>query len=137
MKYQILALSSLLSIASAHFKLNYPTTIGFSDDDEGTGPCGSFDPTSRMSVTNFDLDMAPISLTSTHPAATWVIRGALLNNTNEFVTLMGTVEQDSMGDYCTQAAVVPEKWAGQDGIIQVVQKATDGFLYQVCFFFLT
>jgi hypothetical protein len=32
----------LASQASAHFLLNYPPTIGFSDDDEGTAPCGSF-----------------------------------------------------------------------------------------------
>jgi len=134
MKYstQLIALSSFLTLASAHFTLNYPATIGFSDDDEGTGPCGSFDPTSRKNVTNFNLDMTPISVTSTHPAATWVVRGALLNNTNEFVTLMNTVNQESMGNYCTQSAVVPDAWAGKDGIIQVVQKATDGFLYQVC-----
>lgn len=27
---------------SAHFLLHYPATVGFSDDDEGTAPCGGF-----------------------------------------------------------------------------------------------
>jgi len=32
----------LASSSSAHFLLNFPPTIGFSDDDETTAPCGGF-----------------------------------------------------------------------------------------------
>lgn len=37
-------LALLATSANAHFLLNYPTSIGFSDDDEGTAPCGGFTP---------------------------------------------------------------------------------------------
>jgi len=34
--------AALLSHSWAHFLLNYPPTIGFDDDLEGTAPCGSY-----------------------------------------------------------------------------------------------
>lgn len=51
---KVCLLALLASQSSAHFLLNYPTTIGFSDDDEGTAPCGSFTPDfSKDTVTDF------------------------------------------------------------------------------------
>jgi hypothetical protein len=38
----LLSLSALTELTTAHFLLNYPPTLGFSDDNEGIGPCGGF-----------------------------------------------------------------------------------------------
>lgn len=49
--------------ATAHFLLNYPATIGFSDDDEGTAPCGSFTVDfSTDNVTDFHVDSDVIAV---------------------------------------------------------------------------
>ena len=35
-----LTFQALVNIAVAHFILNYPPSLGFIDDTEGTAPCG-------------------------------------------------------------------------------------------------
>ncbi len=52
----------------AHFHLNYPTTIGFDDDAEGTAPCGSFTVDfSTDNVTDFHVDSDVIAVVSFSP----------------------------------------------------------------------
>ena len=40
----LLCLAAAVSQTSAHFLLNYPSTIGFDDSLEADAPCGSFTP---------------------------------------------------------------------------------------------
>lgn len=60
-----LAVLALATSSSAHFLLNYPPTIGFSDDDEGTAPCGNFAVDfSKDNVTDFHVDSDVIAVVS-------------------------------------------------------------------------
>ncbi|KAK6335738.1 hypothetical protein TWF730_003116 [Orbilia blumenaviensis] len=120
----------LLPFASSHFLLNTPPTIGFSDDDEGVYPCGSFDATNRKTVTDFPIAGIPISVTSTHPEDTWFFRAALLNDTENWVDLLPAILQQGTGDFCNPIVAGPAAWEGEDGVVQIVASAPDGFLFQ-------
>jgi len=129
-KSLLLSVLNLLPLASCHFLLNFPPTIGFDDDKEGTYPCGSFDITSRENVTDYPIGGSPIALVSTHPQATWEFRAALLNDTDNWTNILPVILQNGQGDFCPTGITIPSAWEGQDGVIQVVQDAADGFLYQ-------
>ncbi|KAK6343147.1 hypothetical protein TWF718_008520 [Orbilia javanica] len=120
----------LVPFTTAHFLLNSPPTIGFSDDEESTYPCGSFDVTSRKTVTDFPIAGLPISVTSTHPEDTWFFRAALLNDTENWVNLLPAIMQQGTGDFCNPSVPGLAAWEGEDAVIQIVASAPDGFLFQ-------
>ena len=131
-------LTILVSQSSAHFYLNYPPTIGFDDDLESEAPCGSFTVDfSKDNVTNFHVGGDNIALTSIHPMATWLFRATLDQTATKgnWTTLLPPVSQAGLGDYCERDVTVPSTWAGQKGVIGIVQDAPDGILYQVSFNF--
>jgi hypothetical protein len=115
----------------AHFLLRSPTTVGFDDDKEGTAPCGGFNPPFK-SPSNFHVGGDAIALTSTHPTANWLFRASLdTKAAGGFIDLLPAVSQASLGGFCEPDITVPSSWAGKSGILQIVQDAVDGTLYQV------
>lgn len=127
----ILFLLTILSLSWAHFLLNYPATIGFSDDNEGSAPCGGF-PVSFSNTTVFHVGGDAIALTSTHPQAEWLFRATLDKTASgNWTDLLPAISQTALGSFCETGVTVPTAWAGQQGIIQIVQNAADGALYQV------
>jgi len=123
---------AMISPSAAHFMLNYPPTIGFDDSLEGTPPCGSFTVMfSTDNVTDFHVGGNAIAVTSIHPQATWLFRATLdLNATTNWTSLLPAIQQTGLGDYCEPDVTVPSSWAGQKGVIGVVQDAPDGILFQ-------
>ena len=127
-------LGSLIKFASAHFYLNHPPTIGFDDALEASAPCGSFPVDfSKDNVTDFHVGGDYIALTSIHPVATWLFRATLDQSAlpSNWTSLLPTIQQQGLGDYCEPSVQVPQSFAGQKGVIGVVQDAPDGILYQV------
>ena len=130
----ILSVSLLITAASAHFTLNFPPAIGFSEDDESSGPCGGFKATDRSKkVTDFPISGSSIAVLTTHPSVEYEFRAALLNDTDNFKSILpGLVSQKGMGDLCEPGVAIPEEWEGEDGVIQVVHRAKgEPFLFQV------
>lgn len=122
---------ALISTASAHFLLPYPNSAGFDDDNEGIAPCGGFAVT-YDNATDFHVDGDSIALVSTHPTADWLIRATLDQTAfSGYQNLLLSFVQTGLGAFCETGVKVNSSWAGQKGVIQVVQDATDGFLYQV------
>lgn len=122
----------LLGHSYAHFLLNYPNTIGFDDDNEGIAPCGGFNVT-FSNTTNFHVGGDAIAVTSTHPAAEFLYRATLDKTTSaNWTDLLPVVGETGLGAFCERNVELPSTWAGQQGIIQVVQKGPDGILFQVC-----
>ncbi|KAG4422989.1 hypothetical protein IFR04_003901 [Cadophora malorum] len=122
----------LVSQTSAHFLMNYPESIGFSDDSEGTGPCGSFtvdfatDP-----VTEFHVGGDTIALRSTHPDTKWLFRATLGSaDAGNWTALSQVIQQSALGSFCRSDIVVPESFAGQNGTLGVAANGPDGILYQ-------
>jgi hypothetical protein len=130
-KASLLAAFIALTQVNAHFLLNYPESAGFSDDDEGTSPCGGFEAT-KGKKTDFFVGGDSVALTSTHPAAVWLFRATLDTTAgSNFTTLLPAVLQDSLGNFCEKTITVPSDFAGKSGVVQIIQSATDGLLYQV------
>ena len=131
--YKSIALLALLPSAFAHFVLNYPVSLGFDDDAEGTGPCGGFEITfNETRDTNVSVGGFATTSKTTHPQANWLFR-ATLSTAEPFnwTNIVPVVQQYGLGDFCLQNLTVPESFAGQRGVIQVIQNAVDGNLYQV------
>jgi hypothetical protein len=125
--------ATFISHSTAHFLLNYPPTIGFDDALEATPPCGSFTlDFSTDNVTNFSVGGDSLAMTSIHPKATWLFRATLNQNASgNWTDLLPAIVQTGLGDYCERDVMVPSSFAGSKGVIQVVQDAPDGILYQV------
>src|SRR5271155_4878136 len=125
--------ASFITQSAAHFLLNYPPTIGFDDDLEGTAPCGSFTVDfSSDNVTDFHVAGDSLAMVSIHPQATWLFRATLdITASGNWTNLLPAILQTGLGDYCEQDVTVPASFAGSKGVIQVVQDAPDGILYQV------
>jgi len=123
----------LIDQSRAHFLLNYPPTIGFHDSLEVSAPCGSFTVDfSKDNVTDFHVNGDSLAMTSIHPMATWLFRATLDQTAaGNWTDLLPAVVQTGLGDYCETNITVPATWAGSKGVIQVVQDAPDGILYQV------
>lgn len=128
----ILSLAVLTQRSTAHFLLNYPPTLGFSDDMEGTGPCGSFPVVFNSSDVQVQVGGFPIALTSTHPEADWLFRATLSpNEPFNWTNLLPVVHETGLGDFCIPNFTVPAEFVGQSGLLQIMQDAADGVLYQV------
>jgi hypothetical protein len=126
-------MAAFIGQSTAHFYLNYPTTIGFDDSLEGLPPCGSFSVDfSTDNITNFHVGGDSLAMTSIHPQATWLFRATLDKTASgNWTDLLPAIVQTGLGDYCEPDVLVPASWAGSNGVIQVVQDAPDGILYQV------
>jgi len=125
--------ASFIGQSTAHFLLNYPPTIGFDDSLEATPPCGSFTVDfSTDNVTDFHVGGDSLAMTSIHPKATWLFRATLDQTAmGNWTDLLPAIVQIGLGDYCERDVTVPASFAGSKGVIQVVQDAPDGILYQV------
>jgi hypothetical protein len=133
LQLQATLLSLILGLAqvNAHFLLNYPVTVGFNDDQEATAPCGGFS-VSFTNVTNFYVGGDSIALTSTHPASTGLFRATLDTTAGgNWSVLLPAIAQQTQGQFCEQGVMVPASFAGQKGVIQVIEDAVDGQLFQV------
>jgi hypothetical protein len=119
--------------ALGHFLLNYLPTIGFDDSLEGDSPCGSFTVDfTKDNVADFYVGGNAVAVTSIHPEATWLFRATLdTSAAGGWIALIPNVVQTGPGDYCEPALTAPSAWAGQKGVLGVVQDAPDGILYQV------
>jgi len=129
-------LSSLLlaSFGSAHFLLNWPSTVGFSDDSESTGPCGSFDVDfAKDNVSDFHVGGDTVYLTGTHPSTTFLFRATTNQKAagNWSNLLSGPIQVVGLGDNCQPQVPVPAGFAGSKGVLQIVADSPDGILYQV------
>ena len=122
----------LACTTSAHFLLNYPPTLGFDEKTEGESPCGEADIKFADNDTTIPIGGFPVALQSTHPQAQWLYRAttdqeAPFNWTN----IVPVVNQDGLGDFCLSALTLPDTFANNSGLIQVIQNAADGMLFQV------
>lgn len=73
----LLAIVAASQLVHSHFLLDYPATVGFDDDKEGTIPCGSFTPDFTKNVTAFHVGGDTIALTTIHATTQWLFRATL------------------------------------------------------------
>ena len=128
----LLPLPALAGLSTAHFLLYYPPTLGFNDDNEGIGPCGGFPVVFNSSDVQVQAGGFPIVLKSTHPEADWLFR-ATLSHSEPFnwTNLLPVVHETGLGDFCIPDFKVPAEFVGHSGLLQIMESAVDGVLYQV------
>ena len=128
----VLWVAIAISTSNALFVLKYPQSIGINEFTENQAPCGSFDPTSRKSVSDWPVAGSPIHILTTNPSATWTYKAALVSDINNWVDMQPAVSQAGMGDWCLTSVPGLNDWIGKDVVIQVTQNAAlDGTKYQV------
>jgi hypothetical protein len=128
-----LALLLLLPPTLAHFTLSFPATLGFNDDDEGTGPCGGAKATDSSTFTDWHVGGDAIAINNLHPEGTWLFRATLdLTAASGWVAIFPQVYQSGIGKFCEpELAVNNDTWVGKKGLVSAVVSGQDGVLYQV------
>jgi hypothetical protein len=128
----LLIIVGLAALSSAHFILHWPYSAGFDDDLEATSPCGSFKPEVNSSNPDVQVDRFAVFIQNVHPVGEWSFRGTLdTKPPYKFTEIVPIVNTTGVGDFCLDYMTVPSHWAGNPGIIQVVDNSPDGILFQV------
>lgn len=124
---------ALVAPATAHFVMLYPESIGFTDDEQGTGPCGGYTPDlDSKDIVDFHVGGDALSMRSTHQRANWLFRVTTDGDgEDDWEQVWPIVTQSGLGEYCEPHVTVPDKYVGKKGVVGVVSSAMDGLLYQV------
>lgn len=131
----VLALS-FLPLTLAHFQLNWPESRGFTDDTEGTFPCGGYNDV-QQDRTDFPISGGPIQLNMGHPQTNIAVYMAIGDNPGSGFSIVAQQQLmvDGLGDFCLGSVSVPDGvnvTSGTKASIQVVTNAHgSGGLYQV------
>lgn len=131
-----LLLALLLTPTSAHFTLNYPTTLGFDQNKEDESPCGGAT-ISFANTTAFYVSGDAIAVTTLHPQSNFLYRATNDESGKGNWSVLALIQEYGLGAFCEPALSVPAAWAGQLGLLQIVQNAEDGVHYQVRYACLT
>ena len=132
MRSSFLSYLLLGSVASGHFVLNYPGSLGFDDDNEPNPPCGGEDVVFDQNITSVPVGGFPVALLTTHPQAQFLYRGTLDKQTpSNWTNLLPVVDEQGIGDFCIPNLKAPTNWANQTGLVQIIMDGPDGILYQV------
>jgi hypothetical protein len=130
----LLTLLALTTAASAHFLMQYPTSVGFDEDKAAQAPCGSFDINNRTTVTQWPASGAPIDILSVDNSVAAVVNFAMANGTATKFTRGMSINMTGQGDLCLPQVKLPAgmtNMVGMDMVVQVVGKTDDGMVYQV------
>jgi nascent polypeptide-associated complex subunit beta len=131
-----LAALSFLPFALAHFELKYPATRGFSEDSEGSFPCGGYNDVSSQRA-DFPMSGGPIQLNMGHTQTNVAVYMAVGEKPGDgfSVVLRPQLQVTGLGDFCIGDIQIPSNLNISDGTpatIQVITNAHgEGGLYQV------
>jgi len=130
---QLLCVLATATVSSAHFILHWPETAGFIDDSEPDSPCGGATVTVNSSSPQVQVDRFAVMIQNAHPQGGWTFRGTTSTSAPyNWTDITPTVNTTGIGNFCLPDMHVPSAWAGQAGVIQVIDNSVDGMLYQVC-----
>jgi hypothetical protein len=126
-----LSLAPFLSLATAHFTLNYPTSRPFDEDTMPTFPCGGQSQSSNRTVLSLSQGSIPVDITLHHSQTAVTIFLGLGNDVgSDFnITLMPTFGIQGLGEFCLPSVPLDTKALGTvltDGTNATLQVQTDG-----------
>lgn len=120
------------TLTAAHFRLDWPPTAGFIDDDEGNSPCGGATVTVNDTAPEIQVDQFAVEIFSSHPAGAWSFFATI--NTEapyNFTEIVPMVNSTGIGEFCLTNLRTPSDFAGKSGVLQIIDHSVDGVLYQV------
>lgn len=129
-----LVLSALCGLAAAHFKMLFPDSIGFSDDNEGKSPCGGFTPdfSDKDKLVDFHVGGEALAMNLFHPQGDWLFRVTTDKTAKgDWQQIFPIVQQSGLGSFCEPVVTVPDSFVGKQGVVGIVSHTSDGLLYQV------
>ncbi|KAI9749733.1 MAG: hypothetical protein M4579_006761 [Chaenotheca gracillima] len=118
---------SLLAVASAHFKLDYPAARGFDEDKLPTFPCGGQNAVSS-NRTAWPLKGGAVQLEMEHDRVMVQILLGLGNDVGDSfnITLLPIIEQEGEGSFCLKDIALPDGTTVTDGQNATIQVVTNG-----------
>ncbi|KAF2873289.1 hypothetical protein BDV95DRAFT_593633 [Massariosphaeria phaeospora] len=122
-----LAFSTVLSLTSAHFTLDWPTARGFSDDTAGNFPCGGLDSV-KTPRTSWPVSGAPVQLNMHHDQTRVAVYISIGEDpgSNYSVMLKPQLSMQGLGDFCVGSVSLPEGLNVTDGTPATIQVVTNG-----------
>lgn len=130
-------LTALLPLASAHFRLLYPTARGFDENSLGSFPCGGQKASANRTL--WPVKGGPIQLQMGHTTSSVEVLLGLGNDVGSSfnITLVPIFQEQGLGQFCMSAVTVPSDLNvtdGQNATIQVITNGDpSGGLYNVRF----
>ncbi|KAH7327213.1 hypothetical protein BKA65DRAFT_369781, partial [Rhexocercosporidium sp. MPI-PUGE-AT-0058] len=126
---------SLSAVVTSHFILQVPLSLGFDDVKEIISPCDGFNPLDRSGgVTDWPVAGSSVMVLSTHLNVMWEFNAALLSDiaagTPTWRPITLQLAQQGVGSFCEPQIPGPREWVGLDAVLQIIQHAPDGALYQ-------
>ena len=117
----------LLSLAAAHFTLDYPKVRGFNEDTLPTFPCGGFDTVSSERTT-VSTSGFPVSLTLGHDENAVTMLLAVGDNPGSSfnIPLTQTFRSEGLGKFCLPIVSVPTDLNITEGTLATLQVITNG-----------
>ncbi|KAL2216952.1 putative GPI anchored protein [Thermoascus aurantiacus ATCC 26904] len=131
MKLSLVSLASLVPLAAAHFKLDYPPSRGFVEDTMPRFPCGGLAQSSNRTVLSLSEGALPVALTMGHSQTAVEILLGLGNDpgSNFNITLVPTFRLTGLGSFCLPHVPLDPKVLGTnltDGANATLQVVTNG-----------
>lgn len=128
---------SLVSLAAAHFTLNYPTGRGFRDDTEPQAPCGGLN-TVNSTRSQFQVSGGQYQINSRHATANVEVHMST-DGGQTFGAAVQSYSITGLGTVCLALPALSGVSAGQEATMQVVFRAgaEDEPLYQCADIVLT
>ncbi|KAK4505462.1 hypothetical protein PRZ48_003425 [Zasmidium cellare] len=119
------------TLASAHFRLDWPPTAGFIDDDEPNAPCGGATVTVNDTAPEVQVDQFAVEIFSSHPAGSWSFHATTDTQAPyNFTEIVPMVNSTGIGEFCLTNIRAPSDFAGKSGVLQIIDHSIDGVLYQ-------
>ena len=132
---QSFLISTLLTLTSAHFGLNFPPSRGTDDENQAIFPCGGY--TQTQNRTAVSLSSIPISMELSHTENLITVALAIGNDVGDSFNaiILRTIQEHGPGDFCWASAAVPADLSiteGMNATVQVITNSHDGTgLYNV------
>ncbi|KGO75942.1 hypothetical protein PITC_058660 [Penicillium italicum] len=131
MKFSFLAFTAIVPLASAHFKLMYPTSRGFDEDTMPTFPCGGMSQSSNRTKLPLSGGSFPVALEMHHSLTAVEILLSLGSNPgdNFNIVLSPTFQVKGLGEFCLPHVEIDQKLIGRnltDGMNATLQVQTNG-----------
>ncbi|KAJ9298950.1 hypothetical protein DTO271G3_3192 [Paecilomyces variotii] len=127
MKFSLLSLAAIVPLAAAHFKLEYPPSRGFDEDNMPEFPCGGFPQSSNRTKLSLSADSIPVALILGHSqTAVEVLLGlGSKPGDNYNITLAHTFGVTGLGTFCLPSVSL-KGVPLTDGLNATVQVVTNG-----------
>ncbi|CAI7651243.1 unnamed protein product [Penicillium viridicatum] len=131
MKFSLLAFTAIVPLASAHFKLMYPTSRGFDEDTMPNFPCGGMSQSSNRTKLPLSGGSFPVAVEMHHSQTAVEVLLSLGSDPgdNFNIVLSPTFQVKGLGEFCLPHVEINQKLIGRnltDGMNASLQVQTNG-----------